>query len=62
MQAPYFCVVEGTRGPKRQHPSYKAALKEAQRLQRKRPDEPRRVFVLGTVTTVEVPQESKAAA
>ncbi len=54
MKAPYFCVVEGTRGPKREHPSLEKALEEARRLQARRPEEPRRVFVLATVATVEV--------
>jgi hypothetical protein len=61
MRAPFFCVVEGMRGPKRQHPSLQAALKEARRLQARRPDEPRRIFVLGTVATVEVPPQISAA-
>ena len=51
MQAPYFCLVEGARGPKVPHPSLELALVEARRLQALKPE--KRVFVLGTVAMID---------
>ena len=60
MQAPYFCLVEGQRGPKVPHPSFEGALAEARRLQTTRDDRPR-VYVLGTVAMIEA-QKSQGTA